>query len=310
MRLTERDVNLLASLATHHFLSATQIQRLIFQRAKERRVRRRLQVLLDHQLVDRVAVVAQPTRGVPQSVYILTAPGAALLAAETGHTVQPYRLSRHCLRSVTHQLVVNDFFAHLTLAVAANGCAVRRWQHAWQLTIRGRDGVARAESVEIRDPRNQQRKQARLLPDAFFELVQPNGESLLFFAEIDLANHALSVWRERALVFTAYADPRQGLFRQRFGGGRRDNFRLLIVTTPDYRRRSRCDNILSTIYAAVGDSDLFLGVPLSDVTPERILGPVWRQPGKQERCSLLSNPGRAVKLRVRPVQSRSPDQVR
>jgi hypothetical protein len=98
------------------------------------------------------------------------------------------------------------------------------------------------------------------------------------------------------VLYTAYADPRAGLFLRRFG---RENFRLLIVTTPDYKGRSRRRNILETIRKAVGPSDLFLAITLDQLNAERILQPVWRQPGGERGVSIIATPAGNVSVRTR-----------
>jgi len=125
------------------------------------------------------------------------------------------------------------------------------------------------------------------LPDGFCELRLLGNRSFAFFVEVDMANHPQRVWRERAKLYTAYGDPRTGLFRRRFG---RETFRLLIVTTNDYRQRSRCANILRTIQQTVGQSDMFLGTTFDCLTSDTIFGPCWRTAdGTDRRVSLVGN---------------------
>ncbi|MHB9080391.1 MAG: replication-relaxation family protein [Pirellulaceae bacterium] len=298
--LTERDMKVLRELAFHRFLSGEQLRRLVFDCGASR-VRRRLRALFDHGLVQRQPVVSQPIMGLPPFVYVVTKEAESLLE-EQGIVCPASDNQRPGLRFVRHRYLVNEFFVTLTQACRLRGGRIRQWQHEPQLKLSGPDGWNCAMQVDhpwLGGP-------APLLPDAYFELEVGPGSTFAFFLEMDVGTHVQRIWRDRSRQYTAYADSTAGLFRQRFG---REAFRVLVVTPRDWRQRSRCDNILSTIYAAVGDSDLFLGVPLTDVTPERILGPIWRQPGKQERCSLLSNSGSPVKLRMRPARSHVADQV-
>ncbi|MHB8860954.1 MAG: replication-relaxation family protein [Pirellulaceae bacterium] len=298
--LTERDIEVLRELAFHRFLSGEQLRRLVFDCGTSR-VRRRLRALFDHGLVERLPVVSPPALGLPPFVYVVTKEAKSLLE-EQGIVCPASDSQRPGLCLVRHRYLVNEFFVTLTEACRLGGCRIRQWQHEQQLQLSGPDGRNCAMQVDHPWPRDP----APLLPDAYFELEVDPRSTIAFFLEMDLGTHVQRIWRDRARQYAAYADTAAGLFRQRFG---REAFRLLVVTPRDWRQRSRCDNILSTIHAAVGDSDLFLGVPMSDVTPERILGPIWRQPGTQERCSLLSNSGSPVKLRVRPAQSRVADHV-
>ena len=316
VQITQRDGIVLAELARHRFLTAEQINRLAFG-APTRRVRRRLRLLFDADIINRTTVVAQPTHGVPSYLYSLTERGADLIGPDLEMARHvPTRPSRS-LRFVAHHVQVCNFYVSLTEALvlrqakqSSADCLepgrILQWQHEWQLKLSQAHGAPRAERVMIPDQHGQ--RAVTFLPDAFFELGVAGGDSYFFFFEMDRSTHGQKVWRERALAYTHYARPQHGLFRRRFGDGKRDTFRLLIVTPRDYRGRSRCNNILSTIEQTVGATSLFLGATLPDImppvnpvrsrSPERardqipqrsdaILRPIWRQVGNPRRCSLL-----------------------
>jgi hypothetical protein len=297
MHLTQRDIEVLEALAVHRFLSGEQLRLLVFG-CSGSRTRRRLRALFDHGFVERISVVAQPTRGIPPFLYALTARGAEALD-EVG--VQAVGggggASDLSPQTVRHRLIVNDVFIAVTTATRNTRYSLRNWRHEQDLKLAGDDGRGRAEQIQ----HPSLRRPTSFLPDAFFELDLGDGSTFAFFVEVDLATHAQRVWRERALLYTAYADPRTGLFRRRFG---RETFRLLIVTTPDFRGRSRRDNILHSIHQTIGPSPLFLATTLNDLREDRILGGVWRIPGGNAAVSLLSGGGpRAVV--VRPPRSRA-----
>lgn len=279
IHLTDRDVEVLEALNVHRILSGDQLRRLVFE-CSGSRVRRRLRALYDHGFIERISLVAQPARGIPPFVYSLTRRGAEALqeldipADGGGNDVG--------LQYARHRLNVNDVFITFTQAVRNTPYTVRNWRHEQELKIPTNDGRGRVERVE----HHTLRTSLSFLPDAYFELELGDGSSFAFFVEVDLATHSQRVWRERAKLYTAYADPQTGLFRQRFG---RDSFRLLIVTTPDFRRRSRRDNILESIQQTVGPSRLFLAATLDDMRPERILSRVWRSPDGRDPVSIVEN---------------------
>src|SRR5687768_9425329 len=72
IRATERDLNVLAGINQFDWLAGEQIRRLFFPRAASRRCRRRLRLLYDHGLINRVRLTVQPTEGVPPYAYVLT----------------------------------------------------------------------------------------------------------------------------------------------------------------------------------------------------------------------------------------------
>jgi hypothetical protein len=305
MRLEERDMQVLEALAMHRFLSGEQLHRLLFQCGGSM-VRRRLRALFDHGFLDRVAILGQPSAGIPPFLYVLGKCGQAVLT-EQGTACSLETLSAVRLPQVRHRFLLNDFYITLVEATRGTSSTIERWQAEEALLLHRDEG--RGSAQQITDARLG--KPAPFLPDAFFELHVGNRESYAFFVEIDLATHSQRVWRHRARLYSVYADTRLGLFRQRFG---RENFRLLIVTTPDYRGRSRRDNILHSIRAEIGRTDMFLATTLPEVRADRVLGPIWRQAdGWPAPCSLvppvrvLSSSDRGVnvppRIHVRPRPS-------
>ena len=277
MRLTGRDEQICVYLASHHLLTADQIRRLAFHQTKAndkaRHVRRRIKLLVDAKLLDKVAVVAQPTRGVPPAVYRLTHTGAAIAAANSGQSV-PVRSGRSpSLRFIAHHVGVTNFYITLHEALRATTWTIGQWQHEWHLKTKGR-----AEHIDVFDPATEQTRNLIVLPDGYFTL-RGRGQTLHYFFEFDAATHPLSKWRDRALAFSAY--DREGRFSQRFTDGRAATFKMLIVTPPNSKRSSRCGNILRVIRQATNSSHLFAATTGSEVSAATVLGPIWRQPNNQ-----------------------------
>ncbi len=62
------------------------------------------------------------------------------------------------------------------------------------------------------------------------------------------------------------------------------------MTTPDYRKRSRRDNILRSIQGTIGTSDMFLATTFEQMTADCVLDRVWRRAdGSNGRYSPLDN---------------------
>src|SRR5688500_3599684 len=78
IRATNRDLDVLSGIHQFDWLAGEQIRRLFFPRAASRRCRRRLRLLYDHGLINRVRLTVQPTEGVPPYAYVLTDDGARL----------------------------------------------------------------------------------------------------------------------------------------------------------------------------------------------------------------------------------------
>jgi hypothetical protein len=293
------------------WLTAEQIRRLFFPRAALRRCQRRLRLWYDHGIVNRVRLAVQPTAGVPPYAYTLTEEGSRLLSFKLGRPVLPYSLSGRRLSSLLHEYLVTEFYVQLTEATRAAGLTVPMWLPEQDLKVRNRQGKLRAERVAIEDPNRPGPEPATVLPDAYFELRDRAGHTLPFFYELDLSNHDLARWRQRAFAFSNYADPSKGgRFTRRFG---HESFRLLIVTTADAQRR-RARNIRRTINAAVGNSRLFLVTTLDQLKnatdPMHLLvAPIWQRPAEEDARSLVGRPSQAAKARPlpRPLVSVSPN---
>ena len=301
--LTERDAVAFDALWRHRCLSAEQLRRLVF-RCGPSMLRRRLRALYDNGFIERVRVAAVPTQGVPPFLYTLTRSAAEILPELLGRfrpDLVPASgdfggvsgLAGAGLRFVSHRHIVNETHVVLEEAARVRGYGVH-WLHEEDLTIGPTGNGKRAETVT----HPVLTEATTFLPDGFCELRLPGGRSFAFFIEVDMANHPQRVWRERAKLYTAYADPRTGYFRRRFG---RETFRLAIITTNDYRQRSRCQNILRTIHQTIGQSDMFLGTTFDCLTSDRIFGPCWRTAdGTDRRVSLVGNENGPVTLGKKP----------
>jgi hypothetical protein len=308
IRATDRDFRILAGIHQFDWLGGEQIRRLFFPRAADRRCRRRLRLLYDQGLINRIRLTVQPTPMVPPYAYVLTMDGARLLASRLGSPVEPYSLSGRQLSSLLHQYLVTEFYVQLTEATRATGLTVPMWRREKSLKIVNKHGKLRAERVSIEDPNRPGPEPATVLPDAYFELRDRAGHTLPFFYELDLSNHSQARWRQRAFAFAAYGDPAHGnRFARRFG---HTSFRLLIVTTADPQRR-RAQNIRRTINAAVGNSRLFLVTTLDQLaeraSPAEILvAPIWQKPGDDVPCSLVRSPGKVSVVSKTSVPSAQP----
>lgn len=231
--------------------------------------------------------MAQPQQGVPPFVYSLTRDSADLAAADLGRQVSVPPSHSSSIRFVAHHVGVCSFYATLCESLRGTDWSVGEWRHEWELKIADESGTTRAERVIVTDPETREERRLTVLPDAYFTMVGRSGTEHLFF-EFDRSTHPLERWRERALAFSAYA--RQGGFRGRFGG---ESFRVLVLTRPDFRGRSRCQNILQTIEQSVGATPLFLATTVDDLEQGSVLDAIWREPGRGNRQPLL--PGLATR---------------
>jgi hypothetical protein len=289
LQLTPRDYEALAALSEHRILSADHLRRLVF-RAAASKVRRRLRALYDHHLIDRLRVVSAPSQGIPPFFYTLTDEGGTVLGCQEAVRLS-HGIRRGSLQFLHHRHLLNEFYVALVEASRHRGFTVAQWQHEEALRLVARDGLP-GQPERIRHP---ELGEVPFLPDAYCELQVSATEQFAYFVELDRATHSQRVWRDRAKLYAAYADPRTGLFRRRFG---RETFRLLVITTPDYRRRSRRDNILRTIRETIGPSDLFLATTFDRMAAGRLLDFIWHRTNGGSPCSIVRNPPVVVRARA------------
>ncbi len=235
--LQPRDHDLLAALATHRFLRSDHVHALLFAESSWRVTQRRLRLLWQHKLVDRLFVPAvldgrhQPLIPPRQPVYTLSSKGATLVAERTGSTHDGDRTPQpFSLQTLEHQLVVSEFMVALVVAGRRRSDLRLEVSHEWALW--------HALSAKTR------KREGVIVPDGAFTLSLPDGKSVTFCLEIVRAG-TKGGNRRFAAKLAHYAElNRAGFFRDTYGFER---VRAVLVLTTSSARAQSLRSAASTL---------------------------------------------------------------
>jgi hypothetical protein len=249
MQITERDVQLLAHVGRHRFLSSAHLAAL--DGGSPQNVVRSLRVLFDHGYLDRprAQLASVPLEG-PQAMVYGLAPKGARLLREHGHHLSgggdwTEKNKRAGSIFLAHTLAVADFYTALELSCRANPDIA---------LIREPEIIAAApeETRRAREPLRWvvQPAQGRnelwsVVPDGLFALSFADGTASYFLLEIDrgtipIARHSLNHRSIVRKLSTYYQGWREGRPVEQFGV---KQVRVLVLTSSAARMR----NMLSAI---------------------------------------------------------------
>lgn len=249
VRLTERDLQLIESVALASVVTRRQIMELGFFSSISRG-NRRLRCLFDGGYLRRTFLACDAYAA--EAAYLLGPAGAPIVAERTG-------LDFADIRRQAQRLPARTFLEHhiamveVRLAIEADAAK------------RGYEVVAHYWESECRHEYTLGKGQRRLVkPDGFF-LVQPGNRSLAAFIEVDRG----CVSRDQlAKTFRRYRDYlSDGAFTACYG---QDTFDVLVVTTVGKRR---IDNLLRLTRA--GSPAIRLAA-MTDIGQHGFFGAVWR----------------------------------
>lgn len=268
--LTDRDIAVLQALCRYFVLNRTQLQRLCFPGDETGRVtRRRLQYLVEGQLIHRCAAAMHPlAAGTPASVYYPARRGCEILAELTAddhflltptQTPQPFQL--------LHWIAVSHF--HLTLDVAVEAqeaVALEDFLNEWD--VANKDEAAPEKRYRIY---TLIQEQPRLVcaPDAAFVLAA-RGFKKVYYVEID--RNTSGVKRIAAQKTRGFAElAARALHRRHFPDTNIDPFGVLMIA-PTPRRRDALAKAIADKPAAA----LWKFAAMGELTAESLLhAPVW-----------------------------------
>ncbi|NTU85396.1 MAG: hypothetical protein HGA45_39595 [Chloroflexales bacterium] len=256
--LTERDLDILASLAQVRYLTVQHLQWLHWHarwRAHERAAREAGTInRMPKKAYERAAAMAE--RGLLVSIHraadratlsfrrlpnclSLTQSGAELLAHERGLNVEELwydeRASR-AAQTLEHSLGIGAFYAALRAELTYRDRALHGWAGDHVLCT-DYDSVVVA-SVGHPLP---------IIPDGTFVL-----DDTRYFVEIDRGTTRTEQWRKKALAYEAYGrDPR---LAARYGASRF----VILVVAPTTGRVTTIARIVAAVHGGVTDSYRFL----------------------------------------------------
>ncbi len=249
--VTERDRELLRTLAVARVLDAAQVQ-LVGGFSSLRRTNRRLLKLVCAGLLKRWFLAA--TGGGQKAIYGLSLQGATLIGEPRARVV---RLKQDSLIThsefLAHQQAVNAVFLLARFQPLPSGLSCRKW-----LNFR--------EAFSPAIP---------LMPDGYFEIDQ--GELIHpMFLEVDLGTERAQVWRRKVELYLKFAIG--GEFERLF---RLKRFRVLVLL-PSERR---LEAVRRTV--AKRTEKLFWFATQDQVATQGLAASLWLRPVGTERMPLV-----------------------
>ena len=273
--ITDRDIDILRELVRYYVLNRQQIQRLVFPADNNGRLtRRRLQVLVEQNLIGRQSVhFCHPTM-TPAPVYFPSRKGCELLAevdADERYLLTPSHppIAHHTF----HWLAVSDTHIALNEALARQTVVkCESWINEWDIVNKDEQHPEKRFQLYTL-----LREKPRLVcaPDAAF-LLSAAGHSKIFYLEQDRGTSG--VYQIASGKTGGYA----GLFaqglQQRHFRATVESFTVLMITITNRRR----DALRKAIQDKPGAS-LWRFATVTDVAPDKILhAPIWFSCGKEE----------------------------
>lgn len=280
--LQARDRALVAAVAHYRFVKSNHLHRLVAPSVSLRIVQARLQKLTQHRYLKRffLPVVLDGQHAPPthrrQPVYAITTHGARLVNESAAENVSPcLATERPSPMTLLHHLVVTDCLVSL-----AASCRERedvRFENGEH------DGILYSK---LRAFRQRTRIHNAVVPDGTFTLYYPtSNETLTFYLEVVRAdvkggNSTLLAKMRRYVELH-----RRNFFRDAYGHTRLRA--VLFATTSD----ARAENLRRVAGLLTQGRRLFWfgsyqekdsnGVPVTRLTPERILSLPWEDAEKE-----------------------------
>ena len=222
--LTERDCQMLAAVHLHGLLTTDLVELAFFpptngsRSSASSKAYERLRELWLWGYLERIErPVARVLGGRRPFLYALGQPGAPYVETRLGTAVlpvQPRRLDRLDHVFIDHDLKAAALWANLKAElIRRGGC---RWLWIGERELRARHMRVRSPHGDYWLP---------FLPDAYFEVVYPNGDRQCALVEIDMGTLTLRRFARKVQAFeTALEDE---VFRRYF---KRDDFEVLVLT--------------------------------------------------------------------------------
>ena len=286
LQMNDRDKKVLEVVADLQIATAEQIHRMVFAPSCMRACTRRLQKLWLHRYLERlfpsfIFREGSAPREEDGRIYYQLGPKASEVVQVSGAILsKAKRMPRPLSLGHTHD--VNEFRSALTAALATHAGREHRLTWTGEHVLRERVRTARQKNPALR------RSPALVFADAMFSFMDPTGRRQYFFLEIDRGTE--SIWRlvQRA---KGYVRLHHSDLKTEVHGV--PGFRVLIVT----RSLDRLMHLRARI-AAIGDChNMFWfttfeektpdGAAVSNLTPERMLRPIWHKITDSDRHSLL-----------------------
>ena len=269
MRLTERDKQIVLTIYRYRLLSAVQVEALLFSSSRPRGKRtvcqRRLQLLYQHQYLDRLKDHRIIGEGRSPLVYALDKRGGDLVANELGvdrsGLARKPSLARAGHLFLKHTLAINSVRLIMTSLPQTRPLVVEEWLDEADLKAAGMREKLPYHHKGMRKNTH--------FPDGYFclQLIK-EGQKAHFFLEVDMGTMTNKRWQGKVRSYLHFR--KVGLAQEHYGTG---NFRVLTVTTTE----RRLQNLKAATERVRGDDHFwFTTADRLDIwQPESALADCW-----------------------------------
>jgi len=262
--LGARDLAILTALHQYRYLDLGQLMSLFF--SDRRSCQSRLKKLRESRLVHRWLRIERPGRRCSDSVFLLSRPGATLLADWRNENKDAFirradEAWNKCFH-VLHDLEANGFF--IEIATASSQIPFEGLYH-WA-------GEATARAIY-------RQQKAALAPDGWGRYLHP-GKEISFFLEWDRATESPHRLRAKVMTYvTHFASVGE------FAG-----LHNVIFVAPTEVREDAIQGVIETCLQSVASTCSFWTTHVELVQAVGALGRVWRGVGAGERICLTELP--------------------
>lgn len=265
MRLTERDLDILKTVADYRILRQDHIQQLFF--GSKSTTQYRLSHLYQHGLLNRHFLPVYA--GWSPTLYTLDKRGIALLTSECGIQRVIVWDAENGHEFLSHTLAINDFRVAVTIACRQAGYTLAQWIGEASLK-------ADYDRVTITDHAGKKHS-ISLIPDSYFTIETPKGRAS-FFLEMDMGTMTLGRFQGKIRAYLAYLESKG--YQQRY---QTRSLRVLTVTTS----LARAANLKAST-EQIHSERLFWFTHREQVIAEQVLhAPIWQLVGLEVQLPLI-----------------------
>src|SRR5512144_1620363 len=283
--LNRSDLAILSAAARFHYLTAAEVNRLVFPRCNDelRYARRRLARLVDAGLLLRLKPLALPHRGAAPHVFTLTKTGRQLLGLPAVY-LRPSEEQQKArnLPFIEHTLATIDVLIAAELLCRTSPVSMPR------LLIE-RELKARPSRVPVGSADGQSDRSVAVIPDAWFELAVGTKKPVAIAVELDRGSEDQKRWRAKVEALAGWA---LGPYREDFAAVTL----TIAVVTPDAARRDQLRAWTAQELDRIGQGELaeiflFTDTDPVAISPQKLSsGRCWYAPTTPEPVSLLTPP--------------------
>ena len=292
LKITSDHEAVLIALARFHYLTATQVSRLLHPGVndEDRWSQRHLKKLVDAGYVLRLRALPPKPTGQPPHVFTLARKGRRVMNS-LGIPVEAYfrpsEESKAALDTpfMQHTLAAIDVLISATCLCRDHDVTSPNMMSERQL----KRGALRVEVPPGPRANGERAKVVAVIPDGWFQLQVGEGTVISIALELDRGTEAQRAWRDKVAALALWAS---GPYMQAF----ETTNLTIIVVCPDAKRR---DNLAHWTHAELADrqmgnlADIFLFTSVNpvEVTPAALFfGRCWRSAESTDRLSVLDPP--------------------